>query len=518
MDHPLAHRYHAQNRVIPLGSTWEQSQLWTAFIFAALKKGAWASFFILLPFTSFPHLPSIMGGSAVVRPLSLYPLAILFVVVTLPALIKRPIPRTFLSLIPFLVIAIISSLISLFYGIEPVLGIAVTDRVIRNLMTLAIGTSIYLTISLMHRREKDLEFSLKCTYIGMAFALLWGSFQALYIIDFNQNWFDNLSAIQQFVSVRRLFVDRISGLTYEPNWYAEQICVLLLPWLITSVLQRRSVFQYKFRGVTIEWLLLGWSVVLLPFTYSRAGIMSMVVLAILSILVFKPSMRFRMNNESTSKNNSARNRLIKKLGYLLQILLIILVLAAPIYLIGSRNPFFARVWEYWERKNVSIEGYMSYLGFGARLAYSQAAISTYEAYPLLGVGLGNYVFYFEEMLPYRPLSESPEVLHILTPEHGRDRMITAKNFFLRLLAETGVIGFAAFCTFLIAILGCTLYLWFSPRVVDRFWGTGGLIGLLAFLLASISFDSFALPNMWIVFGLITSSAWISSQDNRSKPM
>ena len=102
----------------------------------------------------------------------------------------------------------------------------------------------------------------------------------------------------------------------------------------------------------------------------------------------------------------------------------------PVYLTGTRNSFFARAWDYWQKKNVSLSGYLSYLGFGARLAYSEAAYNTYEAHPLLGVGLGNYAFYFEDMLPYRPLAELPEVLRLITPDPDRNRLITAKNFYL----------------------------------------------------------------------------------------
>jgi len=66
-----------------------------------------------------------------------------------------------------------------------------------------------------------------------------------------------------------------------------------------------------------------------------------------------------------------------------------------------------------------------------------AAYRTYEAYPVLGVGLGNYAFYFPQMMPDTPLSTSPELLRLLLPEGNRERLITPKNFYLRLLAETG---------------------------------------------------------------------------------
>jgi hypothetical protein len=112
------------------------------------------------------------------------------------------------------------------------------------------------------------------------------------------------------------------------------------------------------------------------------------------------------------------------------------------------------------------------------------------------------------MLPERPLANTPEVLRLVTPEEGRDRLITPKNFYYRVLAETGIVGAITFIAFLIDILGCALYLWLSPDPQVRFWGTGGLLGLIVFVLSAVSFDSFAIPNMWVLFGLITAATWV----------
>jgi len=183
------------------------------------------------------------------------------------------------------------------------------------------------------------------------------------------------------------------------------------------------------------------------------------------------------------------------------------LIGGVIFTAGLKNEFFSRIWGYWiEKDKPTLSGYIKYLGFGARISYGDAAYQTFEEYPLLGVGLGNYAFYFEEMLPDRPLALTPEVLRIVTPEDGRDRLITAKNFFLRLLAETGVIGTAAFFVFLLAIIGNAIYLWLFPDREIKFWGIAGLLGISAFLLSSLSFDSFSLPNMWVMFGLITAAA------------
>jgi O-antigen ligase len=190
--------------------------------------------------------------------------------------------------------------------------------------------------------------------------------------------------------------------------------------------------------------------------------------------------------------------------------LLILSLAGLVYFAGTKNAFFARIWDYWQRRPDQgyaryIADYFEYLGFGARFTYWQTAYNIYDSHPLLGVGLGNYAFYLEENLPEESLAAMPEVLRQIVPDVGRDRLVTSKNLFLRLLAETGLLGTASFLAFLTAILGCALYLRLSPGVENRFWGTAGLLGLIGFFMVAFSFDSFAIPNMWVVFGFITAA-------------
>lgn len=480
---------------------------WIA-ITGATQRVAWAVFLLTLPVTSFPFFPPAIGGEALVRPLSLYPLIVLILLAVLPRLVSRPIPRTLLPLLPFVLVAVASSLLSLLRGIEPALGVSVTSRVLRGMFTLAIGCAIYLTIALLPDTINDLRFSLRWIYAGVGLALLWGSIQATYIIHFDEKWFNLLKKIQSYISIRRLIPERISGLTYEPHWFADQIILLLLPWSLASVLNGYTVFRWRWRWLTAEWLLLGWALLILPFTYSRTGLFSLVVVFLLSIVFFRAR-----NGQKSDVEPSTTHPRLKKLPTLrryLEISLAVIAVLLPIYFIGSKNAFFSRIWEYWNNQNTSLTGYMSNLGLDARLTYSQTAFNTYQAHPILGVGLGNYAFYFEEMLPYRPIGEVPEVLLAITPEKGRDRLITSKNFYLRLLAETGIVGAVTFLAFVIANVGCALYLWLSPCEEWKFWGTGSLCGLIAFALSAFTFDSFVIPNMWVIFGLIAAATRVSA--------
>jgi O-antigen ligase len=485
-----------------------------------VERLAWAALLIALPITSFPFFPPAIGGEALVRPLSLYPLIVLLFLVVAPRLLTRPLPKTFIPLVFFVVVAVASSLLSILRGIEPALGISAQARLLRGLSTLAIGCTFYLAIALLPENEADLRFSLRCIYAGGAMALGWGSLQALNLVWSNPTLFYYLEKVQRHISIRPLQIDRIAGLTYEPHWFADQIVLLIVPWTMAAVLTGFSAFHFRWRWLTVEWLLLGWSVLLLPFTYSRSGLFNLVVLVFFAALFFLPRNGNRQillpkgnTHPEGEKRPQRRSRIYSAfaLTRALKAILVLAAVAAPIYLIGTRNTFFARIWEYWRSPDASLEGYLSQIGFDARLVYSQAAYRTYLAYPLLGVGLGNYAFYFEEMLPYRPVYEVPEVLLMITPERGRDRLITAKNFYLRLLAETGIVGAVGFLAFVVAIFGCALYLWLTPEKSRKYWGVASLCGLLAFVLSAMTFDSFVIPNMWVVFGLITAATRVTAR-------
>jgi O-antigen ligase len=92
---------------------------------------------------------------------------------------------------------------------------------------------------------------------------------------------------------------------------------------------------------------------------------------------------------------------------------------------------------------------------------------------------------------------------------GGNRLITPKNLYARLLAETGLIGTVIFTAFVIAVLGCALFLWYSDSPEQKFWGLSGILGLFVFLFVIFSYDSFALPNMWVIFGITTAAAHLS---------
>lgn len=471
-------------------------------IIRSLITAAWALLFITLPVTSFPFFPGDIGGKTLVRPLAVYPLILLVLLVMVPRLFTQQLPRTFLPLFAFITIAVISSIAAFTLDIELLRGISLIPRFIRNITALAIGCAFYLTIVLINRSQADIDFSLRWVYIGFAIALLWGSLQAVYVIFYSDRYFELISQMQNLFSTRKLFPTRISGLTYEPKWFAEQIGFLLLPWLFGSILTNRSVFDWRFGRLSIEWLLLIWSAIIVLFTFSRTGLFLLFSLSLISLLVYRLKRSGQKPPESLEKKEPNFRRLIFATVIVISIIFLT-------FTVASQNRYISRFWRYWTEDPPGKKTYLEYIAFQQRFIYWQTALRIFEEYPVLGVGLGNYAFFFDEMLPDQPYNRQPEIVRQLTPVEGRNRLITPKNLYARLLAETGMLGTLTFTTFIFAIIGCTLYLIFSESVELKSWGISAMLGMIGFVFVIFSYDSFALPNMWVVFGLITAATHAS---------
>jgi hypothetical protein len=84
-----------------------------------------------------------------------------------------------------------------------------------------------------------------------------------------------------------------------------------------------------------------------------------------------------------------------------------------------------------------------------------------------------------------------------------------KSFWVRILAETGLVGFAM-------LVSWFYVLWRSGRVIEksgepllRTVGLAGQIVLVAFLAEGFSVDTFALPYLWVSLGIVSAAGVLS---------
>ena len=443
-----------------------------------VRKVIWAGFLISLPVTSFPYFPNFLGGSKVqVLPLLVIPMAVLLLL-ELPRLWKRKLPRNFLPIILFLIFALVSSSIPFVLGrVSHLSEVTYFSRVFRTVFTLALGFAIYVTVSITPLDREDLNFTLKWLYAGLAIASFWGTLQIIFVLELIPGWYVFMSKMQHYIAMTIGTPNRIMGLTLEPSWFADQLSALWLPWVLPAVLLNRTVYKKRWGWFTIEIFLLVWMLFVLLFTLSRAGFLVSAVVLGAGFMFFrgKKSMDHRKN-----KFGGAWGIIVhyyygipKFIRVSVLTLLLLGGISATIYYIGKDNNYINRMWQYWIQHDSltdtigsrSFSGFFRYIGFGPRFVYWETAFRQFQAHPLFGVGLGNYTFHFQESLPAVQIGYMPEILTRIVPDHIR--VITSKMYLVRLLAETGLLGTAAYVTFLITLLSGGFYLWLSDDLEQK---------------------------------------------------
>jgi O-antigen ligase len=132
------------------------------------------------------------------------------------------------------------------------------------------------------------------------------------------------------------------------------------------------------------------------------------------------------------------------------------------------------------------------LAFGERLVFWAVGWRIFADYPLLGVGPGNAGFFFIQKLPLAgwDLGEAIQVMDVI------GYLPNVKSLWSRLLAETGLLGFATFAAWLFVMWNAGRFLKTRSEGIFRMAGWMGSFVIIAFLLEGFSTDSFALPYVW----------------------
>lgn len=477
--------------------------------FERLKRILWAASLFLLPITSFRYLP--LGSGTQVRPLSLVPISLLFILFALEGLKKRRFPFATSALTPLLVfvlIALIASGVGFLLSPPDLYHYTYVGRSLRAWFTLSIGLLFFLIPAALNRSEEEMLFSLRWLYRGFVMQLIWSGIQLAYFLlgPYYEEIFPNapleylntLDMIQKTVMMAGLAPNqRISGLTLEPSWLAAQIGNTYLPWLVAAWLS-----GYFWRTPRWHLFMLGLALLTALLSFSRGGLLVIGVAGALTLWltasnwVGKVWAWWRAPFLQTSLPSRLR-------ALALRWLLAITLLGATLgsFWALTNHPYFARLWR---SEKANLIDYFVDIYAGPRLALTWAGWKIYEQHPWTGVGLGGAGFYLIPNLPDWAHFNIPETAELLASSNTLFPNI--KNLYLRLLAETGIFGFWAFLAFYLFLLSKSLSLIRRPAAFDRFLGIGGLFGCLTIIGLGFSFDSFANPMIWVTPGLLMGRA------------
>jgi hypothetical protein len=458
----------------------------------------WAAALLTLPITSFRFFP-FLGDSTQVRPLALYPLALLVPILLIRLWrreIRDPWPGSFVLLAAFFVVALLASTLGALNAPLELRGSTYFDRVLRAWVTVIIGVLFFIAAIWMNRDEEDVRFSVKWLLLGLCLHILWSLVQA---VSFYTSYLPRatLKEWQTSFSMRVPTKNRrFSGLAFEPGWLAGQIATLYMPWLVAGLLTRTRVFRARWAEPALFILTL----VLLVFTFSRGGLFFTLVATIITAWIAGRDLLTRLSEWFVSafrKSHEPAREHAKNLAIRIGLVLIVVALLAGSGTMLVRKKYFSKLFSGFEKAD-TLEEYIVYNYAGGRAAYAWAAMGAYRLDPWTGVGFGASGLYMYQNLPDFSQTTLFEIARQLAPN---SRSIpNPKSMYVRVLVETGLLGLALFLAFQFSMLADMRALFRSGA--QRFFGIAGLFTWIAIFLYNVTQDSFATPNLWINLGIL----------------
>ncbi|NLE83340.1 MAG: O-antigen ligase family protein [Chloroflexi bacterium] len=468
----------------------------------------WVLSLLVLPISSFSPLSELIGGTNV-APLAVIPTILILVFFWLPFFIKsgRKLPYHFKPLLLFFLGGCLSTLLVPFRNVPTFQNFSLDRSILETFVTIGMGTGFYLVTIFMVRDEERLRSTLRWISISglivMAVALLqvgtWSIFQRY------PEWMHALNKI--ISSSQKLFEHRASGLAFEPSWLAHQLNMLYIPlWLGLSV-SGQSAFRKKlFNKIQVEKFLLAFSIATLFLTYSRVGWITSIFMGAFIV--------FRLTNNWVKKSTLNAKRGNQHLLHLGVWVGLLIVLMAVIFLAGFLMTIIEpRMADFFDIQRLLDRGLLDWaaqLSMAERFMYWMAFYGVFQLFPILGAGFGVPGFFFLQTVP----DFGSQLLDINELILTRSYLPNAKNLWVRLLSETGIVGFALFVSWLVIH-------WRNAADLDRkakpsllkAMGLVGKLVVIAMIFEGFSLDSYGLPYFWVSLGLIASSWLIWDQES-----
>ncbi len=469
---------------------------------------------LTLPFTSLRVLSKLMKGASVA------PAAIIFIFILtifwLPVYLFRggTIPREMQPFFAFVAAALIASAAAFFIRVPPYKGYTLVDAESKSLITLAIGAATYVVVALWHRETGQLRRALLLLNISGGIILLWSLLQ-LYFIRFKGGDYPAIMVrIQDVLSIRTLldkgFRTRVGGFTYEPSWLAHQLNVLFIPYWLAATVTGYSAVRKLYR-LSIENVLLVGGVLIMYYTLSRIGLLAFLFAA--AYIFFRINafaiawLRDRLRKSPATEKWRLRSWLHLPL---ILVLLGVYAIAAfgLLFVLAKLNP---RLGSLLTLKAIPANFFdlAFQVNFAERVVYWSIGWAIFARYPLLGVGLGNTGLFFLQLMP----NISYRLPEIMTLVNFSFDLPNIKSFWIRLLAETGMVGFALFTAWQYVLWQAGKFLRSRRPILLRTFGWMAAFAILAFLAEGFSIDSFALPYLWVSMGLLTAASSLARRES-----
>ena len=447
----------------------------------------------LLPISSMPLVAKLLGSDSVASPAILFML-VLLVTWFLPHVFQgERFSNHILPLLIFCLAALIATALSLFYHVPAFKGINQFAPAISSVGTLMIGFFFFITASSFLESREEVRLTVQILNWSGLILVGWALLQAFFWYGFNHypQWMFNFQGI---LSARVLYRQRVNAFALEPSWLAHQLNMLYLPLWLACTLKNKSFHRMRIWKFTFENILLLGGVGVLLLTLSRVGVAAFFLVLLLVAAVLHGRVVGWLESHF---NRNGKRHLGRKTISALLVLAYLLVIIAVVYTFTRIDPRMANLFSFSFNQDDSLLRFFNELKFGDRVIYWLTGWNIFNAYPFLGVGLGNAGYYFPKYLPAYGWS-LVEVENLL---NRTTILLNIKSLWLRLLAETGMVGFSLFIGWLVSLLPTLLRKLRNPCSSVSVFGWMGCFVLVALILEGFSIDSFAMPYWWISLGL-----------------
>jgi O-antigen ligase len=458
----------------------------------------WIGLVATLPITSMPVVAKLIHSSAV-APASLIFL-ILLCLTWLPVYLwkKGTFPVQAKMALAFYVVGLISTGASYFLNLPAYKDQKIISSTVSGVATLSLGILFYLLVSTFPHNNEKVRDTLRILNWGGGVMLFWSILVGLITFITPGDTPNYLRTVQHLFSTTTFFGTRLVGFAAEPSWLAHILNMVYLPYWLSATLTGFSAQGRKFGRISLEniFLVLGFGT--LFETLSRAGLFAFILVLGFFFIRFNIWIVQKIGQKWKSKISKGWITLATVLG------LIAVYLGATtgvVFLLSKIDSRMEKVFSFETLQQGGITKYADTLQFGERVTYWQAGWNIFNAHPILGVGLGNAGYYFQEMLPDNAWSLS-EVRRLV---YHSTALMNIKSMWSRILAETGLVGFAFFLVLLVVTGFTSAELTRSPIPMKQVIGWMGISMLIAFVVEGFSVDSFALPYLWFTMGLVAAT-------------
>ena len=377
---------------------------------------------------------------------------------------------------------IIYILISIILNLNNILGIefkgfSAEDRVLSNYFVLIfIGIMLVVIYNILLKKQDIIFWIYKAFLYGFYMTALYSVIQLMGMFDIAiAN--DIYHALEPYINIQfntyemTMNVRRIIGFAKEGSCFGNYISIVF-PWLIMGALYLKK----EKKAICCCFL----AIILVVFSYSRIAYGTIFLEIVLMMIML----------------NYFRKKLFSiKSGIF--IFIIVGCLGYYILNVDSGNFFDKITGVFLSFSDEAEEGRVS--SNLTRLGLQAAAVGMFVNNPIIGLGLAQFQFNVVEYLPLWSYL-SPEIQEVVNPGNT-DVFYGAFNTHLRVLAETGIIGFLLWISLMVYGLKNYMYILRNVKKENRDIIKLIMTSYIASFIAFMNFDTFDVFWYWILLVL-----------------